>query len=146
MRIAEKVFVGKDILFAGVFAKNDERMVYNMMYLDAKSGRTMVKRFQILGVTRDKEYDLTKGAKGSKVLYFTANPNGEAELVTVYLTSGAKARIKVFDFNFAEVEIKGRGAGGNIVTKYPVRKVQLKMEGNQPLEDWTFGMMKPLAD
>lgn len=133
VRIADKVFVGKDILYAGVFVKNDERMVYNMMYLDAKSGRTMVKRFQILGVTRDKEYDLTKGAKGSKVLYFTANPNGEAELVTVYLTSGAKARIKVFDFNFAEIEIKGRGAGGNIVTKYPVRKVQLKMEGKSTL-------------
>ncbi|HEY9116180.1 MAG TPA: DNA gyrase/topoisomerase IV subunit A, partial [Roseivirga sp.] len=133
VRISDKVFVGKDILFAGVFNKNDERMVYNMMYLDGKSGRTMVKRFQVLGITRDKEYDLTKGERGSKVIYFTANPNGEAELVTVFLTSGAKARIKVFDFNFAEVEIKGRGAGGNIVTKYPVRKVQLKMEGKSTL-------------
>lgn len=133
VRIADKVFVGKDILFAGVFNKNDERMVYNMMYLDGKSGRSMVKRFQVLGITRDKEYDLTKGERGSRVLYFTANPNGEAELVTVFLTSGAKARIKVFDFNFAEVEIKGRGAGGNIVTKYPVRKIQLKMEGKSTL-------------
>ena len=133
VRISDKIFVGKDILWAGVFKKNDERMVYNMMYLDGKSGRTMVKRFQVLGVTRDREYDLTKGAKGSKVLYFTTNPNGEAELVTVYLTSGAKARIKVFDFNFAGIEIKGRGAGGNIVTRYPVRKVQLKMEGKSTL-------------
>lgn len=133
VRISDKIFVGKDILWAGVFKKNDERMVYNLMYLDGKSGRTMVKRFQVLGVTRDKEYDLTKGERGSKTLYFTANPNGEAELVTVYLTSGAKARIKVFDFNFAEIEIKGRGAGGNIVTKYPVRKVQLKMEGKSTL-------------
>lgn len=133
VRISDKIFVGKDILWAGVFKKNDERMVYNLMYLDGKSGRTMVKRFQVLGVTRDREYDLTKGAKGSKVLYFTANPNGEAELVTVYLTSGAKARVKVFDFNFADIEIKGRGAGGNIATKYAVRKVQLKMEGKSTL-------------
>lgn len=133
VRIADKIFVGKDILYAGVWKKNDERMVYNLMYLDGKSGRTMVKRFQVLGVTRDREYDLTKGERGSKMLYFTANPNGEAELVTVYLSSGAKARVKVFDFNFADLEIKGRGAGGNIVTKYPVRKVQLKMEGKSTL-------------
>lgn len=133
VRISDKVFVGKDILWAGVFNKNDERMVYNMMYLDGKTGRTMVKRFQVMAITRDKEYDLTKGERGSKVLYFTANPNGEAELVTIYLTSGAKARVKVFDFNFADIDIKGRGAGGNIVTKYPVRKVQLKMEGKSTL-------------
>ncbi|MFY0594526.1 DNA gyrase/topoisomerase IV subunit A [Roseivirga sp.] len=133
VRISDKIFVGKDILWAGVFKKNDERMVYNMMYLDGKSGRTMVKRFQVLGVTRDREYDLTKGAKGSKTLYFTANQNGEAELVTVYLTSGAKARVKVFDFNFADIEIKGRAAGGNIATKYAVRKIQLKMEGKSTL-------------
>ena len=133
VRISDKIFVGKDIIYAGVWKKNDERMVYNMMYLDGKSGRSMVKRFQVLGVTRDREYDLTKGERGSKVQYFTANPNGEAELVTVFLTSGAKARIKVFDFNFADLEIKGRGAGGNIVTRYPVRKVQLKMEGKSTL-------------
>lgn len=133
VRIADKVFVGKDIIWAGVFNKNDERMVYNLIYLDGKSGRSMVKRFQVLGITRDKEYDLTKGERGSKVLYFTANPNGEAELVTIFLTSGAKARIKVFDFSFADIEIKGRGAGGNIVTRYPVRKIQLKMEGKSTL-------------
>lgn len=133
VRISDKVFVGKDILYVGVFNKNDERMVYNMIYLDGKSGRSMVKRFQVLGITRDKEYDLTKGERGSKVLYFTANPNGEAELVTIFLTSGAKARVKVFDFNFADIEIKGRGAGGNIATKYPVRKIQLKMEGKSTL-------------
>lgn len=133
VRISDKIFVGKDILWAGVFKKNDERKVYNMMYLDGKSGRTMVKRFQVLGVTRDREYDLTKGERGSKTLYFTANANGEAELVTIYLTSGAKARVKVFDFNFADIDIKGRGSGGNIVTKYPVRKIQLKMEGRSTL-------------
>jgi topoisomerase IV subunit A len=133
VRISEKIFVGKDIIHVGVFNKNDERMVYNMIYLDGKSGRSMVKRFQVLGVTRDKEYDLTKGERGSKVLYFTANPNGEAELITFFLTSGAKARVKVFDFDFSEIEIKGRSAGGNIATRYPVRKIQLKMEGKSTL-------------
>jgi len=128
-RIQEKGFVGKDILHVAVFRKGDERMVYNLIYLDGGSGKAMVKRFQVLAVTRDREYDLTKGTKGSKTLYLTANPNGEAEIVTVYLTQGAKARVKVFDFDFSTIEIKGRSAGGNILTKYPVRKIQLKMEG-----------------
>ncbi|MDP3471029.1 MAG: DNA gyrase/topoisomerase IV subunit A [Algoriphagus sp.] len=132
-KIQEKGFMGKDILYVGVFRKNDDRMTYNLIYLDGGSGRAMIKRFQIGGITRDKEYDLTKGTKGTKVLYLTANPNGEAELVTVYLTQGAKARVKVFDFDFAEIEIKGRGAGGNILTRYPVRKIQLKMEGKSTL-------------
>ncbi|MDX5339335.1 MAG: DNA gyrase/topoisomerase IV subunit A [Cyclobacteriaceae bacterium] len=132
-KIQEKLFMGKDILYVGVFRKNDERMTYNLIYLDGTSGRAMVKRFQVGGITRDKEYDLTKGTKGSKVLYLTANPNGEAETITVYLTQGAKARIKVFDFDFAEIEIKGRGAGGNILTKYPIRKIQFKMEGKSTL-------------
>lgn len=128
-RIQEKGFVGKDILHVAVFRKGDERMVYNLIYLEGESGRTMVKRFQVLAVTRDREYELTKGTKGSKVLYLTANPNGEAEIVTLYLTQGAKARVKVFDFDFSTIEIKGRGAGGNIVTRHPIRKIQLKMEG-----------------
>jgi topoisomerase IV subunit A len=132
-KIQEKGFMGKDILYVGVFRKNDDRMTYNLIYLDGGSGRAMIKRFQIGGITRDKEYDLTKGTKGTKVLYLTANPNGEAELVTVYLTQGAKARVKVFDFDFAEIEIKGRGAGGNILTRYPIRKIQLKMEGKSTL-------------
>lgn len=125
-KISEKVFMGKDILHIGVFRKGDERMVYNLIYLDGASGKAMVKRFQVLAITRDKEYDLTKG---SKITYFTANPNGEAEIITVFLTQGAKARVKVFDFDFATIEIKGRTAQGNILTKYPVRKIQLKMEG-----------------
>ena len=128
-KIQEKGFVGKDIIHVAVFRKGDERMVYNLIYLDGGSGRAMVKRFQVLAVTRDREYDLTKGGKGSKVLYMTANANGEAEIVTVYLTQGAKAKIKVFDFDFSSIEIKGRAAGGNILTKYPVRKIQLKMQG-----------------
>ena len=132
-KIQEKLFMGKDIAYVGVFRKNDERMTYNFIYLDGVSGRAMVKRFQVGGVTRDKEYDLTKGTKGSKLVYLTANPNGEAEVVTVYLTQGAKARVKVFDFDFADLEIKGRAAGGNIMTRYPVRKVQFKMEGKSTL-------------
>ncbi|SMD31880.1 topoisomerase-4 subunit A [Reichenbachiella faecimaris] len=132
-KIQDKVFVGKDIIYAGVFKKGDERMVYNLCYLDGKSGRTMIKRFNVTSVTRDKEYNLTKSEKGSKVHYFTANPNGEAEVVTVYLTAGAKARKKVFDFDFAEIDIKGRGAGGNILTKYPVRKIDLKTAGKSTL-------------
>ncbi|MBN7812060.1 DNA gyrase/topoisomerase IV subunit A [Algoriphagus sp. H41] len=132
-KIQEKGFMGKDILYVGVFRKNDDRMTFNLIYLDGTSGRSMVKRFQVGGITRDKEYDLTKGTKGTKVMYLTANPNAEAETVTVYLTQGAKARVKVFDFDFAEIEIKGRGAGGNILTKYPVRKIQFKMEGKSTL-------------
>ena len=132
-RIQDKIFAGKDILYAGVFKKNDERMVYNLAYRDAGSGKTFVKRFQVLSVTRDREYDLTKRVKGSKVLYFTANPNGEAELVTVSLTQSSSARKKIFDFDFSELEIKGRGAGGNTLTKYPVRKIVLKEEGKSTL-------------
>lgn len=132
-KIQEKGFMGKDILHVGVFRKNDDRMTYNLIYLEGSSGRSMVKRFQVGGITRDKEYDLTKGTKGTKVIYLTANPNAEAETVTIYLTQGAKARVKVFDFDFSEIEIKGRGAGGNILTKYPVRKIQFKMEGKSTL-------------
>ena len=128
-KIQEKNFMGKDILHVAVFRKGDERMVYNFIYLDGGTGRAMVKRFQVLAVTRDKEYMLTKGSKGSKTLYLTANANGEAEIITIYLTQGAKARVKVFDFDFASIDIKGRGAGGNILTRHPIRKIQLKMEG-----------------
>lgn len=128
-KIQEKNFMGKDILHVAVFRKGDERMVYNFIYLDGSTGRAMVKRFQVLAVTRDKEYMLTKGTKGSKTLYLTANANGEAEIITVYLTQGAKARVKVFDFDFSTIDIKGRGAGGNILTRHPIRKMQLKMEG-----------------
>ncbi|SHK49058.1 topoisomerase-4 subunit A [Reichenbachiella agariperforans] len=133
VKIQDKVFVGKDIIHAAVFNKNDERMVYNMAYVDGKSGRSMVKRFSVTSITRDRIYNLTKSDKGSKVHYFTANPNGEAELVTVYLTAGSSARKKVFDFDFADIEIKGRAAGGNTLTKYPVRKVVLKSEGKSTL-------------
>lgn len=128
-KVQDKVFVGKDIIHVGVFKKGDERTVYNMVYRDAKTGTSYIKRFSILGVTRDKEYDLTKGSKGSKVLYFTANPNGEAEVVNVQLKPHSKLRKLQFDLDFAEIAIKGRGSQGNIVSKYPVKKITLKSKG-----------------
>lgn len=134
VKVGEKVFVGKDIIHIAIFKKNDERMVYNMVYVDGKSGNSMVKRFQVLAVTRDREYDLSKGTKGSKVLYFTANPNGEAEVINIKLTQAAKARVKVFDFDFAELAIKGRNSQGNILTKYPIKKIELKSAGVSTLE------------
>jgi topoisomerase IV subunit A len=127
--ISEKTFVGKNIIYCSVWRKNDERMVYNTVYLDGESGRTFVKRFQVLGITRDKDYDLTKGNKRSKILYLTTNPNGEAETVSVFLTANSSARNKAFDFDFSNIEIKGRSAGGNILTRYPIRKVQFKEAG-----------------
>ena len=132
-RVQDKVFVGKGIIHVAVYKKGDERMVYNMIYKDGISGRSMIKRFNILSVTRDKEYHLVKEAKGSKVWYFTANPNGEAEVVTVNLTAASTARKKTFDIDFSDYEIKGRLATGNIVTKYPVRKVYLKIAGKSTL-------------
>ncbi|MCI4649884.1 DNA gyrase/topoisomerase IV subunit A [Phaeodactylibacter sp.] len=132
-RIADKVFVGKDIIHIDVWKKGDDRTTYNAIYVDGKTGRTFAKRFQVQSITRDREYDMTTGENGSKPLYFTANPNGEAEVVTVQLTQGSRARNKVFDYDFSELEIKGRGSKGNTVTKYPVRKVSLKEEGESTL-------------
>lgn len=123
VRIAEKVFVGKDIIHAAVWKKGDDRTTYNLIYVDAKSGRAMAKRFNVTAITRDKDYDLTKGSGNSKILYFTANPNGESEVVNIQLSQGCKAKKKVFDFDFSEIAIKGRSSLGNIVTKYPVRKI-----------------------
>lgn len=146
-KIQDKVFVGKDIIHVAVFKKSDERTVYNLIYRDGKSGTSYVKRFSILGVTRDKEYDLTKGEKGSKVLYFTANPNGEAEVVTVQLKPHSKLRKLQLDLDFAEVAIKGRASQGNIVTKYPIKKIILKSKGVSTLSGrklWFDGVLKRL--
>lgn len=132
-RISEKTFVGKDIIYVDVWKKGDERTTYNIIYLDGESGRAMAKRFNVTGITRDKEYDLTKGHPKSKTLYFSGNPEGEAEIVSVFLTPGCKAKIKSFDFDFSELEIKGRSSQGNIVTKYPVRKITLKEKGKSTL-------------
>jgi len=128
-RVSDKVFVGQEIIHIAVFNKNDERTVYNLIYRDGKNGKTMVKRFNVLGVTRDKEYFVTKGTNDSKVLYFTANPNGEAEIVRVELRPKPRLRKLNFDFDFKEVAIKSRGAIGNILTKYGVRKIEQRQEG-----------------
>ncbi len=125
-RINEKVFMGKDILHVGIWRKGDERMVYNLIYSDGKSGTTFAKRFAMPAVIRDKEYELDQGNPNSKVQYLSANPNGEAEIVEVKLSQASTARKKIFDFDFSELEIKGRGARGNTITKYPVRKVDFK--------------------
>lgn len=146
-KVAEKTFVGKGILHAQIFKKNDERTVYNMIYRDGESGTSYIKRFSVLGVTRDKEYDLTKGSKGSKVLYFTANPNGEAEIVNVQLKPHSKLKKLQFDLDFADLVIKGRSSMGNIVTKYPVKKVLLKSKGVSTLSGrkiWFDDILKRL--
>lgn len=140
-RIADKTFVGKNILHVAVWKKGDERTTYNLVYIDAKTGRSMGKRFNVKAITRDREYPLTKGEKGSKLLYLTVNPNGEAEIVNVLLSPASKARVKDFDFDFAELAIKGRASGGNIVTRYPVRKVTLKEAGKS-----TLGALKVWMD
>lgn len=140
-RIADKVFMGKDIIHVAVWKKGDERTTYNIAYLDTGSGRTYIKRFNVKAVTRDREYDLTKGAPKSKVYYFSANPNGEAETINVKLSQGSKAKKKVFDFDFAEIAIKGRSSQGNILTRYPVRKIELLEAGKS-----TLGAMKIWMD
>ncbi|TGE26088.1 DNA gyrase/topoisomerase IV subunit A [Hymenobacter aquaticus] len=132
-KIAEKTFVGKDILHVGVYNKNDDRLVYNMIYLDGASGISFAKRFLVTGITRDKVYDLTKGTKGTKTLYLTANPNSESEIVSVQLSDKAPARVKQFDFDFAELAIKGKGSMGNIVTKQPIKKITQKSLGDSTL-------------
>jgi topoisomerase-4 subunit A len=132
-RLGDKKFIGKDIIHIAVWKKNDERTAYNMIYYDGASKRSFVKRFNVTGITRDKEYDLTQGTAGSKVLYFTANPNSESELVKVQLHPNSTARIKEFEFDFSTIEIKGRGANGNILTKYPVRKVELLEKGKSSI-------------
>lgn len=129
IKINDKVFVGKNIIHLAVWKKGDDRTTYNMVYLDAKTGRSMAKRFNVTAITRDKSYVLTKGEKGSKVLYFTANPNGESEIVNVQLTQASSAKKKNFDFDFSEIGIKGRGSQGNILSRYPVRKITQKSMG-----------------
>lgn len=133
VKIADKVFVGKDIIHVAVWLKSDDRTTYNMIYLDAESGKSMAKRFNVTAITRDKEYDLTKGSKGSKSLYFTTNPNGESEIVNIQLSQGSTAKKKIFDFDFAELAIKGRSSQGNLVTKYPVRKIAQVSVGKSTL-------------
>jgi len=128
-KITDKVFLGKNILHIAVFNRNDVRTIYNLIYFDGSKGRAMVKRFAVTGVQRDKEYKLIKGNKHSKILYLTANPNGEAEVVTVFLKPKPRLKKLIFDFDFSTLEIKNKNSGGNILSKYPVRKIVLKEEG-----------------
>ena len=128
-KVSDKVFVGKDIIHVAVFKRNDDRTIYNIIYRDGLNGTIMVKRCAIKGITRDKEYDITKGTKGSKILYMTVNPNGEAEVVKVYLRPLPRLKKPIFEFDFSELAIKGRQSMGNVLTKYAVHKIVLKDEG-----------------
>lgn len=128
-KIEEKKFVGKDIIHAAVFNKNDKRTIYNMIYRDGKAGASFVKRFNVSGITRDKVYDLTQEKPGSQVLYFSSNPNGEAEVVTILLRQLTNVKKLKFDLDFADLLIKGRVSKGNTVTKYPIKKIELKEKG-----------------
>ncbi len=128
-KVAPKVFVGKGIIHVDIFKKNDDRTIYNMVYQNGKSGNYYVKRFAVVGVTRNKEYNLTIGTEGSKVIYFTANPNGEAEIVKVNLRAKAKLKKLSFDFDFSKLTIKGRGSRGNIISKHTIRNVIQREEG-----------------
>lgn len=128
-KVTEKSFVGKNVIHVNVFKRNDDRTIYNMIYRDGAHGKAYMKRFAIKGITRDREYDLTRGTKGSEVIYITANPNGEAEVVTIYLRHKPKLKKPVFDLDFSELQIKSRNAAGNIVTNHQVKKIELKDEG-----------------
>lgn len=133
VKVADKTFIGKDILHVAIFHKNDERTTYNMIYVDGKAGVSYAKRFNVTGVTRDKEYDLTKGDEKSKVHYLSVNAYGETEIVKIILSAGCSARIREFDFYFEELAIKGRSSVGNQVTKYPIRTVKFKEAGKATL-------------
>ncbi len=128
-RIANKTFVGKNILHIGIWKKGDDRMVYNMIYVDPKANRNYSKRFSVTAITRDKEYDLTNGDGKSRVLYLTANSNGEAEVVNIQLSPDCRAKNKQFDFDFSTMTVKGRSAKGNVLTRWPIRKISLLSAG-----------------
>ena len=133
IRVAEKVFVGKGILYVAVFKKNDSRTIYNAVYRDGKKGWYFIKRFNVTSLTRDKEYDLTQGTQGSRVMYFSANPNGEAEVIKVTLDPNPKLKKIFIDKDFSEVMIKGRASKGNLLTKFPVHRIGLKSHGHSTL-------------
>ncbi|MFU8844159.1 MAG: DNA gyrase/topoisomerase IV subunit A [Bacteroidales bacterium] len=128
-KIAPKTFMGKEIIHIDVFKKNDDRTIYNLIYRDGRRGSYRIKRFAVTGITRDREYSVTKGSPDSKVIYFTANPNGEAEVVKVFLAPKPRLKKLSFEFDFSELAIKGRGSQGNVLTKYSVRKIVKREEG-----------------
>jgi len=133
-KVDSKIFVGKNIIHVAIFKKKDKRTIYNMIYRDGAKGASYVKRFAVTSVIRDSEYDMTQGSKGSKVLYFTANPNGEAEIVQVLLRQTGSIKKLKFDLDFADILIKGRNSKGNIVSKYPIKRVELKEKGLSTLK------------
>jgi topoisomerase-4 subunit A len=133
VKISEKMFIGKNVLFLNVFKRNDNRTIYNVVYRDGKNGANFIKRFPVTGVTRDKEYDLTAGKAGSRILYFSANANGEAETVRVILKPKPRQKLLVFDRDFSEVQIKGRAAKGITLTKAEIHKISLKQKGGSTL-------------
>jgi topoisomerase-4 subunit A len=133
VKVSDKIFVGSDVIYLNVFKRNDNRTIYNVIYRDGKNGSNFVKRFAVTGITRDKEYDLSKGAKGSRILYFSANPNGEAETVKVILKPKLRQKTLVFEKDFSTIMIKGRASIGNILTKAEIHKVSLKQKGSSTL-------------
>ncbi|MDR0547186.1 MAG: DNA gyrase/topoisomerase IV subunit A, partial [Dysgonamonadaceae bacterium] len=133
VKISEKMFVGKNILYLNIFKRNDNRTIYNVIYRDGKQGASYIKRFSVTGITRDKEYDVTQGAGGSRILYFSANPNGEAETVKVILKPKPRQKLLLFDKNFGDIAIKGRASMGNILTKADIHKISLKTKGGSTL-------------
>jgi topoisomerase-4 subunit A len=133
-KVDSKTFVGKNIIHVAVFKKKDKRTIYNMVYRDGKGGPSYVKRFAVTSITRDREYDLTNGNKNSLVWYFSANPNGEAEVVTILLRQAGSIKKLKWDLDFADILIKGRGSKGNLVTKYAIKRVELKEKGVSTLK------------
>ena len=134
VKISEKMFVGKNVLYLNVFKRNDNRTIYNVIYREGKTGTNFIKRFSVTGITRDKEYDLTvTGKTGSRVLYFSANPNGEAETVKIILKPKPRQKLLLFDKNFSDIQIKGRGAKGITLTKAEIHKISLKHKGGSTL-------------
>ena len=133
VRVAEKLFVGKNILYVNVFKKNDQRTIYNAVYRDGKKGPCYIKRFNVTSMTRDKEYDLTQGTDGSRVMYFTANPNGEAEIIKVTLDPSQNIKRVFLIKDFSDIMIKGRASKGNLLTKYQVTRIGLKSHGHSTL-------------
>ena len=133
-KVDSKTFIGKDIIHVAVFKKKDKRTIYNMIYRDGSKGASYIKRFAVTSITRDKEYDLTNGTKSSKLWYFSANPNGEAEVISVFLRQVGSVKKLKWDIDFADILIKGRASKGNVVTKYPIKKIELKEKGVSTLK------------
>lgn len=133
IKVSDKIFVGKDVLYVNVFKRNDKRTIYNVVYRDGATGRSFIKRFAVTGITRDKDYDVTQGTPGSTILYFSANPNGEAETIKVVLKPKLRQKVTTFEKDFSEIMIKGRNSMGNVLTKAEIHKISLKHKGTSTL-------------